>query len=110
LIRDRRRTPDRFLSLLRLLHREIHLQKEHAVQLGDLPKFRDFGYIARVMRVNAAALGALAPAPAVPPNISAPSTCGFIVFADWFRLPVSNNFIIISATSSYDPPNRNYSL
>src|ERR1043165_2523658 len=39
---------------------------EGGVQYGDLPEFVDFGYIAQVARVNAAALAALALAPAPP--------------------------------------------
>lgn len=39
------------------------------VQLGDLPEFCDFDYIAQVTRVNLAGLGALALAPAVPREV-----------------------------------------
>ncbi|WP_244298398.1 hypothetical protein [Micromonospora cremea] len=35
-------------------------------QFGDLPEFCDFGYIARVARVNGAALWSLAQAPGTP--------------------------------------------
>jgi hypothetical protein len=37
--------------------------------MGDLPEFCDFEYIANVARVNAAALGSLALAPAVPQDV-----------------------------------------
>ncbi len=39
------------------------------MQMGDLPEFCDFEYIANVARVNAAALGSLALAPAVPQDV-----------------------------------------
>jgi hypothetical protein len=39
------------------------------VQDGDLPRFVDFGYIARVAKVNAATLAALASAPATPRDV-----------------------------------------
>ena len=39
---------------------------ENGVQLGDLPEFVDFGYVAKVARVNAAAIASLASAPSVP--------------------------------------------
>ena len=50
-------------------HQHQDLRKEDDVQLGDLPEFCDFDYIAQVARVNATALGALALAPAVPADI-----------------------------------------
>jgi hypothetical protein len=50
-------------------HQHQDLRKENGVQFGDLPEFCDFDYIAQVARVNAAALGALALAPAVPANV-----------------------------------------
>jgi hypothetical protein len=39
---------------------------EDGVQFGDLPEFVDFGYVAKVARVNAAAIASLASAPSVP--------------------------------------------
>src|SRR3954466_9111126 len=50
-------------------HQHQDLRKENEVQLGDLPEFCDFDYIAPVARVNATALGALALAPAVPADV-----------------------------------------
>jgi Zn-dependent M28 family amino/carboxypeptidase len=50
-------------------HQHQDLRKENDVQLGDLPEFCDFDYIAQVARVNATALGALALAPAVPADV-----------------------------------------
>jgi len=39
------------------------------VQFGDLPQFVDFNYVARVAKVNAAALWALASSPGTPKNL-----------------------------------------
>jgi len=50
-------------------HQHQDLRKENGVQIGDLPEFCDFDYIAQVARVNVAALGALALGPAVPAKV-----------------------------------------
>jgi hypothetical protein len=42
---------------------------ENGKQYGDLPEFCDFGYIARVARVNGAALWSLARAPGTPKGV-----------------------------------------
>jgi hypothetical protein len=42
---------------------------ENGVQIGDLPQFVDFQYIAKVARVNAAGLASLALAPATPRDV-----------------------------------------
>ena len=42
---------------------------ENGVQLGDLPEFIDFDYVAKVARVNAVALAALALSPAAPREV-----------------------------------------
>jgi Peptidase family M28 len=47
-------------------HQHQDVRVENGVQLGDLPEFVDFDYIARAARVNAAAMAALSRAPAVP--------------------------------------------
>ena len=41
-----------------------NVRTENGIEYGDLPKFVDFDYVARVARLNAAALAALASAPA----------------------------------------------
>ncbi len=48
-------------------HQDVRVEK--GVQYGDLPQFVDFGYVAQVARVNAAALASLALAPAPPSNL-----------------------------------------
>jgi hypothetical protein len=47
-------------------HQHQDVRVEDGAQYGDLPQFVDFGYVAQVARVNAAALASLALAPAVP--------------------------------------------
>jgi hypothetical protein len=47
-------------------HQHQTVRVEGNVQYGDLPEFVDFTYVAQVARVNAAALAALALAPAAP--------------------------------------------
>jgi hypothetical protein len=50
-------------------HQHQNVRIEGGVQYGDLPQFVDFDFIAQVARVNAAALGSLALAPAVPKRV-----------------------------------------
>ncbi len=49
-------------------HQNVRIEKD--VQVGDLPQFDDFNYIANVARVNAASLAALALAPARPKGVT----------------------------------------
>ncbi len=50
-------------------HQHQDVRKEGDVQYGDLPEFVDFKYVAQVARINAAALGSLALAPAAPDGV-----------------------------------------
>jgi hypothetical protein len=50
-------------------HQHQNVRKEGAMQYGDLPEFNDYNYIARVTRVNAAALASLSLAPAAPQKV-----------------------------------------
>jgi hypothetical protein len=47
-------------------HQHQDVRVENGVQFGDLVEFVDFGYVARVTKVNVAALASLALAPAAP--------------------------------------------
>jgi hypothetical protein len=49
-------------------HEHQDVRVENGVQFGDLPEFCDFEFIARVTRVNAAALWSLAQGPGTPKN------------------------------------------
>ncbi|SHH15717.1 M20/M25/M40 family metallo-hydrolase [Massilia sp. CF038] len=50
-------------------HQHQNLRKEDGKQYGDLPEYNDYNYIAKVARVNAAALASLALAPAAPQQV-----------------------------------------
>ena len=54
-------------------HQHQNVRIENGIQYGDLPQFDDFNYIAKVARVNAASLAALASAPARPKNVVLPT-------------------------------------
>ena len=51
-------------------HQHQDVRFEDGVQYGDLPRFCDFDYIARVAKVNAAALWSLAKAPSMPREVT----------------------------------------
>lgn len=55
-------------------HQHQNVRIEQGVQYGDLPQYDDFKYIAKVARVNAAALASLALAPARPKNTAVVTT------------------------------------
>jgi len=50
-------------------HQHQNVRTENGIEYGDLPKFVDFDYVARVARLNAAALASLATAPAAPASV-----------------------------------------
>jgi hypothetical protein len=50
-------------------HQHQDVRDEGGTRFGDLPQFVDCAYVARVARVNAAALWSLATAPATPRNV-----------------------------------------
>jgi len=50
-------------------HQHQNIRTENGVEFGDLPKFVNFDYVAKVARLNAAALASLAAAPAPPGNV-----------------------------------------
>ncbi|HEX6879828.1 MAG TPA: M28 family peptidase [Terriglobales bacterium] len=50
-------------------HQHQTLRTENGIEYGDLPKFVDFGYVAKVARLEIAALASLASAPAPPANV-----------------------------------------
>jgi len=53
-------------------HQDVVVQ--NGVQFGDLPEFCDFGYIARVAKVNGAILWSLAQAPGTPKGVKIDTT------------------------------------
>ncbi|MGA8502836.1 MAG: M28 family metallopeptidase, partial [Candidatus Sulfotelmatobacter sp.] len=50
-------------------HQHQNVRVENGIEYGDLAKFVDFDYVARVARLNAATLASLASAPAPPANV-----------------------------------------
>jgi hypothetical protein len=50
-------------------HQHQNVRTENGIEYGDLPKFVDFDYVARVAQLNAATLASLASAPAPPANL-----------------------------------------
>jgi hypothetical protein len=50
-------------------HQHQNVRTENGIEYGDLAKFVDFDYVARVARLNAASLASLASAPAPPANV-----------------------------------------
>jgi hypothetical protein len=50
-------------------HQHQNVRAENGVEFGDLPKFVNFDYVARVARLNAAVLASLASAPAPPAKV-----------------------------------------
>jgi hypothetical protein len=56
-------------------HQDVRVQDGH--QYGDLIKYVDFEYVARVARTNLAAMWSLANAPAMPKNVTISEVVGF---------------------------------
>jgi len=50
-------------------HQHQNVRTENGIEYGDLPKFVNFDYVARVARLNAATLASLAAAPPPPVNV-----------------------------------------
>jgi Peptidase family M28 len=50
-------------------HQHQNVRTENGIDYGDLPRFVDFDYVARVARLNAATLASLASAPAPPVKV-----------------------------------------
>ena len=51
------------------MHQHQDVRMQNGVQIGDLPEFVDFAYVADVARINLAGLATLALAPAPPQNV-----------------------------------------
>jgi hypothetical protein len=61
----------RFTEFREDFHRQHQtVRTEDGVDYGDLPKYVDFDYVARVARLNAATLATLAAAPATPQHVA----------------------------------------
>jgi hypothetical protein len=51
-------------------HQHQNVRTENGTEFGDTPKFVDYGYVARVAKLNAATLASLATAPPSPSQVS----------------------------------------
>ncbi|HVO64663.1 MAG TPA: M28 family metallopeptidase [Terriglobales bacterium] len=50
-------------------HQHQNVRKENGIEYGDVPRFINFDYVARVAQLNAATLASLAAAPVPPANV-----------------------------------------
>jgi peptidase M28-like protein len=64
-------------------HQDVRIDPDTGEQIGDLPQFVDFDYIARVAKVNAVALAALANAPGAPKNVRITSNLSYDAALRW---------------------------
>ncbi len=64
-------------------HQDVRVDPDTGEQIGDLPQFVDFDYIARVAKVNAVALASLARAPSVPKNVRITSNLSYDAALRW---------------------------
>jgi hypothetical protein len=55
-------------------HQHQNVRVENGIQYGDLLQFVDFGYVARVAKLNAATLAALAASPGIPVGLKVETT------------------------------------
>ena len=80
------------------------VRTEDGVEYGDLPKFVDFDYVARVARLNAATLGSLAAAPAPPGHVVIlTSKLENDTTLEWEASPAASGYEVLwRATSSPD--------
>ena len=68
-------------------HQHQDVRVEDGEQIGDLPEFVDFKYIARVAKVNVAALAALADAPVAPKGVRIQGGLSYDTVLRWTANP-----------------------
>jgi hypothetical protein len=79
-------------------HQHQTLRTENGVEYGDLLKFVDFDYVAKVAKLNAATLASLAAAPSEPQNVR------ILTHA------LDNNSELEWAPAAFAPPNTTYEV
>ncbi|KAL8853827.1 MAG: hypothetical protein Q9221_001298 [Calogaya cf. arnoldii] len=84
-------------------HQHQNTRVENGTQYGDLIEFCDFEYIARVAKVNAAALWSLANAPASPRNVTVNTT--LLSNDSQFRWLASNETLLAGYEALWRPTN-----
>ncbi|KAI4169434.1 MAG: hypothetical protein LQ343_005738 [Gyalolechia ehrenbergii] len=84
-------------------HQHQDVRIENGTQYGDLIEFVDFDFIARVGKVNAAALWSLANAPASPRNVTVNTT--FLSNDSQFKWLTSNETLLAGYEALWRPTN-----
>ena len=79
-------------------HQHQTLRTENGVEYGDYLKFVDFGYVAKVARLNAAVLASLASAPSEPQNVQV------------LTQALDNNTELRWQPSAFAPPGTSYEV
>lgn len=72
-------------------HQHQYVRKENGVQYGDLLKFVDFGYLAKMTAANAIALASMAWAPAPPSGVKISGSLSPDTTVSWDALPADAN-------------------
>lgn len=91
-------------------HQHQDPRVQDGVQYGDLIQYVDFGYVARVARINLAAMWSAANAPAMPVGVAISEVVGFPAAAEDTPLEdVSNDSMFTWATGN-DPLVETYEL
>jgi hypothetical protein len=89
-------------------HQHQNVRVEQGVQYGDLLKYVDFDYVARVARLNAATMAVLADAPPAPVDVVYPPTKVFdnsinnttISWVDGRNAPAGTKYLIVWRTTT----------
>jgi hypothetical protein len=83
-------------------HQHQNVRSEDGIEYGDLPKFVNYEYVAKVARLNAATLASLAFAPAAPSNVKLlTATLGNDSTLKWEASPAASAYEVLwRATSS----------
>ncbi|KAL9589047.1 MAG: hypothetical protein Q9203_002159 [Teloschistes exilis] len=84
-------------------HQHQNVRVQNGTQYGDLIEFVDFDYVARVAKVNGAALWSLANAPAPPQNVTVDTTV--LSNDSQFKWQVSNDGLTVGYEVLWRPTN-----
>ncbi len=77
-------------------HQHQTIRTEHGIEYGDLMKFVDYEYVARVTRMNVAALASLALAPEPPANVEMlTKELGYDSTLRWEKVPHAVSYEIV---------------
>ncbi|MDQ2908961.1 MAG: M28 family peptidase, partial [Candidatus Eremiobacteraeota bacterium] len=76
-------------------HQHQNVRVENGVQYGDLARFLDFDYLARVTQLNVAALATLALAPAAPSASIVAKKLGYDTTLTWNAVPEAASYEVL---------------